>query len=506
MGTFVTAGGFVSRTVQQILTSFNSAMQALFGPSVDISPEGPTGQLLGLPAAGLGDVWGALQEIYSSMDPNQATGPALDRICAYTGVHRIAAAATTVNALLYTDAANSGVTIPAGSQARRVRGAVVFSLSTNTVIAPGACQDIYLSFAAVPASGDSVTLTTTFGTRTITVPTVTNPTARQIAALELLATAIQASAWGTTTVPGVAQVWSAGVLQQPSTDTIGGNQVADGAVLRLTHASTAFGVTLTAAWALQAVGSQGVFTCSETGAQTVNPNELTSIVTPQTGWTGVTNLVLGLPGRDVETDTALRIRRAQSLGLGLATEASMQAYIANSVAGLTSVSVTSNRSDAVDSYGAPPHSVTATVVGGAMPDVIAQAIWDCMPAGIATNGNTEGTATDSQGTAHAIRYNVPTAVPVWVRVHYNLYAEEQFPSDGTAEIASAIAAWTLAEFTPGKDVIASRFLVPVYTVPGIGNATILVSLDGATFVTGPLAMGLGQVATVSAAHVSFGGL
>jgi uncharacterized phage protein gp47/JayE len=508
MGTFVTSSGFVGRTVQQVLTALNSAMQTLFGPAVDISPEGPTGQLLGLPAAGLGDVWGALLEVYSSMDPNQATGPALDRICAYTGVHRTAAAATTVNALLYTDAANSGVTIPAGSQARRVRGAVVFSLATNTVIAPGSCQDVYLSFATIPASGTTgITLTTTFGAHTITMPTVTDPTARAIAALELFATWAQATAWGTASAPvtpGVAQVWSAGVLQQPATDTLGGNQVTTGTVLRLSNVATAFGVTLTGTWTLQAVGAQGAFVCSATGPQTVNPNEMTSIVTPQTGWNGVTNLVLGLPGRDVETDTTLRIRRAQSLGAGLATESSMQAYIANNVAGVTSVSVTSNRTDFVDSFSAPAHSVTATVIGGATPDAVAQAIWDCMPAGIAANGNTSGTATDSQGTLHTISYNVPVSVAVWVKVLYDLYAEEQFPADGTTEIANAIVAWALTEFTPGKDVIAPRFLAPVYTVPGIGNVQVTISTDGTTFVAGPLTMGPGDVATVAAVNISFG--
>jgi uncharacterized phage protein gp47/JayE len=509
MGTFVTSSGFVGRTVQQILTTFNSAMQTLFGPAVDISPEGPTGQLLGLPSAGLGDVWQALQEVYLSMDPNQASGTALDRLCAYTGVSRIAAAASVVNALLYTDAANSGVTIPAGSQARRVRGAVVFSLATNTTIAPGSCQDIYLSFATVPASGASVTLTTTFGAFTITVPTVTDPTARQIAALEILATAIQASAWGSAVAPatpGVAQVWATGMLQQPPTDVLGGNQVTTGVVLRLSNVMAAFGVTMTSTWTLQAVGSQGAFNCSSTGAQTVNPNELTSIVTPQTGWSSVTNLAVGVPGRDVETDTALRIRRVQQLGTGLATEASMQAYIQNNVAGVTSVTVTSNRGDGVDGFTAPGHSVTVTVVGGATPTAVAQAIWNCVPAGIATNGNTSGTVVDSQGTSHTIRYNVPTAVPVWVKVLYDIYAEEQFPADGQAEMANAIVAWAVGEFTPGKDVIAPRFLAPIYTVPGIGNAQVTLSLDGMAFVAGPLTMTPGQVATVASAHISFGAL
>lgn len=501
MGTFVTTSGFVKRTVQQVLGAFNTAMQTIFGPTVDISPEGPTGQLLGLPAAGLGDVWDALQEVYSSMDPAQATGAALDRLCAYTGVSRIAASASTVKALLYTDAANSGVTIPSGSQARRVRGAVVFSLSTNTVIAPGSCQDIYLSFASVPASGTpGVALTTSFGTFTITMPTVTDATARAVAGLELFATAIQASSWGLG--GGVAQVWNAGVLQQPASDALGGNQVTTGVVLRLTHVLTPFGVTLSGTWALQAVGAQGLFTCNLTGAQTVSTNELTSIVTPQTGWNSVTNLVLGVPGRDVESDADLRIRRKAHLGSGFATEAAMQAYILNTVPGVSSVTISSNRGDSVDAFSAPAHSLTVTVVGGASANAIAQAIWDSMPAGIYANGDHSGTATDSQGGTHTINYTVPVAVPIWVKILYDLYAEETFP--GQAAVSAAVASWAAAEFSPGLDVIAPRFLSAVYTIPGIGNAQVTVSTDGTTFVTGPITMSAGQVATVDPAHISYG--
>ena len=73
-------------------------------------------------------------------------------------------------------------------------------------------------------------------------------------------------------------------------------------------------------------------------------------------------------------------------------------------------------------------------------------------------------------------------------------------------MANAIVAWAVGEFTPGKDVIAPRFLAPIYTVPGIGNAQVTLSLDGMAFVAGPLTMTPGQVATVASAHISFGAL
>ena len=512
MGIFVTNSGFSIRSLQTILASFNAAMRSFFGPTVDTSPEGPTGQLLGIEAAGLSDVWQAAQEVYASMDPAQATGAALDRICAYTGVARIAAAETTVNALLYTDAANAGVSIPAGSQARRVRGAVVFSLSTNTVITPGFCQDIYLCLTNPPDSGSTVALTTSFGAFSVVTPTLADPNARTLQTLLLLASSIEASAWGVGGVgvlPGVVQVWVNGNLSTPLVDTIGGAQYTTGYVLRLAHTENSFSLGFTggvnASWTMKAVGSSGQFLCSATGAQTVAVNELTSIVSPQTGWNSVTNLVVGIPGRDAETDTELRIRREKQLGLGLGTQAAMTAYILNNVAGVTGVTVVSNDADSTDSFGALPHTVTVTVVGGD-PQEIADAIWACKPVGIGTTGNTHQPSVDSQGTIHVVNFNNPVSMPVYVKVLYDIYAEEQFPLDGQAQMAEALVAWSLTEYTPGKDVIAPRMAAPLYTVPGIGNLQVTVSLAGPSgpFVAGPVTMDPGQIAALSIPNIQFG--
>jgi uncharacterized phage protein gp47/JayE len=511
MGTYVTTTGFVARTLQQILSSFNAAMVSFFGPTIDTSAEGPTGQLLGLEAAGLGDMWDATQEVYASMDPAQASGAALDRICTYTGVVRIAAAESTVYANLYALPANDGVTIPSGSTARRVRGAVVFSLSTNAVISSGSCQDLYLSFGTVPAIGATVTLVTSFGSFSVTATSDADATTRAINTMNLLAIAINAGTWGTPTpptLPGVAQVWSSGVIQYPTTDAVGGEQFPTGVVLRLQHPMTPYSYSSAnpsnSQWTTDLIGSQGSFICNVTGAQTVAINELTAIVSPQTGWAFVTNLVPGVPGRDVETDDALRLRRAQQIGLGLSTPAAMTAYIYDNVAGVSTVAVSSNDGDtAIDAY-TPAHSVTATVVGGD-PQAIANAVWASKPAGIATGGNTTRSVPDSQGTLHNVSFNIPTATLIWVKVLYDLYTEESFP--GNAAITTAILAWAAAEFTAGKDVIAPRFLAPIYTVPGIGNAQVTVSTDGSTYVAGPIVLGPGNVAEIpNGTYITYGTL
>jgi uncharacterized phage protein gp47/JayE len=206
----------------------------------------------------------------------------------------------------------------------------------------------------------------------------------------------------------------------------------------------------------------------------------------------------------VETDDALRLRRAQQIGLGLSTPAAMTAYIYDNVAGVSTVAVSSNDGDtAIDAY-TPAHSVTATVVGGD-PQAIANAVWASKPAGIATGGNTTRSVPDSQGTLHNVSFNIPTATLIWVKVLYDLYTEESFP--GNAAITTAILAWAAAEFTAGKDVIAPRFLAPIYTVPGIGNAQVTVSTDGSTYVAGPIVLGPGNVAEIpNGTYITYGTL
>jgi hypothetical protein len=499
MGTYVTANGFQGRNLQQIKTSLQAGFRGIFGADYDLSEDGPDGQVIGQLSSGLADAWEGIQEVYSSFDPAAAIGAALDRICAYSAVSRISAAATSVDAMLYTDATNLGVVIPPGSEARRVRGALVFSLSGAVTIATASCQDLYIGFASAPAPGASLTLTTTFGTFTATV----DGGGSMVNALVALANAINANTWATVPVAGavgVAQVWNAGVLVNPTSDTIGGLQDSTDLLLRIVHPTFAFGVTV-GTWKVFKCGSQGTFVCSSTGPNTAGPGELSAIVTPQTGWVGVVNLLQGSTGRATETDEELRIRRTAEQGQGYATERAILKSVNDNVVGVSSVSVISNRGDTTDSSGRPPHSVAVNVIGGDVTQ-IANAIWLAVGAGIQTTGATSVNITDSQGFPQTVSFTRPSMKVVWVKVTFSLYAEEAFPPAGTADIVAAVVAWCAANLTTGKDVIGGRIAGAVYAaVPGIGPMTVTVSDDGATYVP-TYVIDSGHYAFVDADHVS----
>lgn len=498
MGTYVTEQGFKGRTLQEIKASLQAGYQGIFGAEFDTSEEGPDGQVIGLFSDGLAQAWEGLREVFASFAPSGAPGTSLDRVCAYSGVTRIAAAATTVKAILYTDATNLGVVIPSGSGARRVRGALAFSLTGDVTIATASCQDLYLGFNSAPAPGTVVTLVTTFGTFTATV----NGAGSMVQALQDLADDIQASVWATTPVDGYAgqaQVWNAGVLVDPAGDTVGGLQNATDLLLRLTHLSTPFGATV-GTWKMLLCGSQGTFLCGSTGPNTVAPGELSAIVTPQTGWVGVYNLVQGSTGRNTETDAELRIRRDAEQGEGYATDQAILKSIYDNVPGVSSVGVVSNRTDNVDGAGRPPHSVTVSLIGGD-PEAIAQAIWVAMPSGVQTFGTSSFTITDSQGFPQTIYYSNPVQQVVWIKVTYSTYSEETFPGTGVADIKAAVAAWCAANLTTGKDVIGSRLCGAIYAaVPGIGSMTVTVSADGVAY-TPTLAIDSSHYAFVDVDHV-----
>ena len=145
MGTYVTDSGFKGRSVSDVISTLNAGLISLFGANTDTDPLQPNGMFIGLHAAMIAEGWDALSEIYSSVDPNAASGLALDRIVEIYGLSRIAAAASTVPAILYTDTTNLGCTIPSGSEARRVRGALVFSLSSALTIAAASCRRVSVS-------------------------------------------------------------------------------------------------------------------------------------------------------------------------------------------------------------------------------------------------------------------------------------------------------------------------------------------------------------------------
>lgn len=209
------------------------------------------------------------------------------------------------------------------------------------------------------------------------------------------------------------------------------------------------------------------FRAVDTGPKTALSGTVTQIDTPVSGWDTVTNpLDESELGRDVETDTAFRLRQVAELrAQGASTLAAIRAKI-QELASVTGVYVFENVSDSTDGDGLPPHSFECVVSGGD-DTAIANTIAFYKPVGIATYGTDTETVDDANGFPIAIKFSRPAALNAYITV--NLTADAAaYPSNGNDLVKAAIVALA-PTFGIGVELRSSA-LVPSY-VPDPLNPT-----------------------------------
>ena len=439
MGEFVTSTGLNRKTLQELRLEFENKFKQVFGVAFETAVDSPNGLLISQLALSYNDLWELAQEIYSSLDPNQAVGAALDARAAFNGVSRKPATACTVDAVLYTS--GDSATIPAGSLAKRQRGNLNFALDETVTISRASCDEL-LIIDDGSAKNTEYVFHFTFGDVTLN-----NATSASNAAV--LATAIHNAG-------GYSEITTRGIVVRSMDDSpvgITGSMPSD--------------------FIIQS-GANGKFTAVELGYQTCEIGELDTIAVGVSGWNSVYNYAAGEPGEDLESDESLRLRRAIAAKSrkARATDPAIELALLD-VQGVSSAIVKSNRGFITDDEGVPGKAFVSLVVGGNDND-IAKCIYENQPAGIQSYGNTSVNITDSHGIEQQISFSRPTPVYLWVKVTYSLYDEEAFPGQGA--VKDALVEWAEKEYTLGKDIISTRINQGLYDVPGIGVATCAVAV------------------------------
>lgn len=188
---------------------------------------------------------------------------------------------------------------------------------------------------------------------------------------------------------------------------------------------------------------------------------LTVIETPVTGWNSVTNVLDATLGTNLETDSALRIRRQATLqASGSANAQAIRADVLE-VSGVTQAAVFENSTDVTNVDGVPPHAFEVVAQGGTNLD-IANAIWGSKPIGIGTHGTITQNITDYTGTVQSVKFSRPTDVPIYVSVSISVdgtYA-------GDAAVKAAIAQY-FAGFLLGQDVVTALMYSVLFAVQGV---------------------------------------
>lgn len=219
------------------------------------------------------------------------------------------------------------------------------------------------------------------------------------------------------------------------------------------------------------VAGQGI--CTEAGPFNVGATKLTHPLTVISGWNTVTNPSAAAPGRLVETDPILRVRRAESVAMPSQSMLDgLQAALAN-LDGVDDVVVYENATESYNAKGDPPHSIHVIIDGGIAAD-IANAIWVKASMGATKVGVVIQNVTDTQGNPQEMRWDVPADVSVYMIVTLNR-TPTTFESDS---IKAALVAFGDETSRIGRNVPWGDLFSPINDLnitggPGLPSITSL---------------------------------
>lgn len=455
MGIYVTATGWNGRTQNEIDQDLETGYKAIFGNDIDLDADSGFGQQIGVFSKQLVQPWNAMSEIYSIFNPNNATGNALDFISSINDVTRLPATSTLASNVLLEG--TEGTLVVAGKKAKQTFNTKEYSLLANVTITKAVAAKGVIEVSSVVVA---TTYTVTIDSVNYSYIAIGGDSKTDI--LDEIKLLIDAGSWTGASTVAAEQLTLYDLITNFSFDIVG---------------------NLT----IEEVDSKGNFQADDTGANTLAADSLTEITTPVAGWNTINNPQAGVTGREIETHDELRLRRAQSVVTGNASDEAIRSSIFNDVSGVTNVVVVSNRTNIVDVESRDAHSFEAVVEGGLNND-IAQKILDVQGAGITSYGNTQVNLPDSQGVTQAIRFSRPETVYIFLKVKRSFNTEETYPSNGDALIKENIVNWSLitANIDIGFDVIRQKLGTPVYGVintiypiiPGIKD--IEITLDSST--------------------------
>lgn len=241
---------------------------------------------------------------------------------------------------------------------------------------------------------------------------------------------------------------------------------------------------------------------------------LNTIYTAIAGWDTITNAAAGAVGNYVESRAAFEARRQLSVAFNSVN--SLGSILSNilAVADVLDAAVVDNTTGSTIYYGATDyplvaHSVLASVAGGDSTDV-ATALWEKKPVGVAYNGNTTVSITDTSNgypySTYSVTFLIPTSTPIYFAVQ--IKSNPALPTDIDTLVSDAI----IAAFT-GTDggvkarinqaIYASRFYAGISAIdPNISIAALTLGFTAMGATLTALDIGVDQLPTIDASQIS----
>ena len=473
----LTETGFDRPRLLEIKSEYDALFASVLGP-VNTNADSVVGQIIGIFSAALDDAYEVLQHTYDSMYPHSAEGTSLDGAVSFVGLERLAAAPTTVIAMCY---GAESTLIPAGAIARSADNRQ-YASDADTVISRSAAGDVVITPTTVARLA---TYQVIAGGVSVVYTSDADATAAEICS-------------------GLAALFDANDFTATASD----------GTLRLRSADgySKFTLTVDSKMVITTLGTPVSFTAVELGAYALPIGALNTLDTTVYGCDSIGNLVEGATGRFVESDEELRVRHAASVrATGAATVKAIRARMLAEVQSIAYCAVYENRTNAVDEYNMPPHSVEVVVSGGTDKDV-ASKLYEVKPAGIETYGNTDIVVYDDNGDGQIVNFSRSTDKFAWIRVSVNvLNAEEVLTVEVVQAIKDAVIAYS-ASINVGSDIITQRFYGPIYAATsGIGSITVEAAITNTiggkpSYSTNNIALGRAELALFDKSRITVVGV
>lgn len=262
----------------------------------------------------------------------------------------------------------------------------------------------------------------------------------------------------------------------------------------------------TARWALTAdatIGGLGTVTATveavDEGAVAALAGEIDAIVTPVSGWTGVTNAAAASTGQDRESDADYRVRQAASLQFSGAGSTSAIRAALTDLDYVEAAIVIENDTAAIVTTGGVtlnPQSVAVildpagSTLTAPQRAEIATTIYDRLAAGIATNGTDNVlTISGGDGLAKTVRWDDVTTLAVTVVATVVLdtgYVLADVETAGEDAVTAYFSTAAVGEEVADDDLRAGRDNLEDTTglmrIPGIRRISAI-TLNGGAIVT-----------------------
>lgn len=180
----ITANGLQVKSLQEIIDALTAAWLSIYGDDIDVSPNSPDGQMINNVAQQVADTLQLVQQVYSSMDPNQAIGVTLDQRVSVNGVKRLPGTYSTTDITVVASQALNlvgldGATAPVGGEFIVADPSGTQWVLVNSVSIAAAGSYIYTFRAVLQGAVRSVANTITVPVTLVAgVTSVNNPTSQ----------------------------------------------------------------------------------------------------------------------------------------------------------------------------------------------------------------------------------------------------------------------------------------------------------------------------------------